>query len=149
MTRPIAFLLSAFLVAFMIAALPVKALYLQAPSAVDPTVLVTNESGAAVTLTWQTTVPRVALSPPRTVEVPADAAGWRAPQGFFLFSQALVGDERATLENVVYVSLLGPDGSVTQQIVLDDEIALSPEALEALVLHLTIAADGALSAAIE
>jgi len=136
----------AILILAGLAIAPAHAMYLQAPSAVDPTVVVTNETGASATLSWQTTVPRIALSPVRTVEVPADAEAWQAPQGFFLFDEVMAG---AAVENVLYISLLGADGSIVRQVVLDDEIALPPTALEDLVLHLTIAEDGTLHAAID
>ncbi|MEQ9811302.1 MAG: hypothetical protein RLO50_00865 [Azospirillaceae bacterium] len=112
----------------------------------DPAIVVNNGTAAPARLAWQTEMPGLALSPARMAAVPAAARDWTAPQGFFLFGGA---DGGVAAENVLYLSLLDADGGVLAQLVLDDELAVDPATLESLALHVTIAADGALAAALD
>jgi len=146
MRRPIAVMLLAGLsLGPVLAPASIPPAYSGAGHAFDPAVFVSNASGDAVTLSWQTEVPGLALSPVRRVEVPAAAEGWRAPEGFFLFGAP---DGGLAEENVVYVSLHDDAGGIAAQRVLDDEIDLDPAALERLTLHISIATDGGLTAEI-
>ncbi len=113
-------------------------------TAFDPPVYVTNLSGAAVELQWQTVLPDKALSPSRGGKIQSDAASVLADEGLFWFADVTGGK---TLENVVFVSIVDAKGSIVSQSVLDAEIAGVLGTVEATALHIVVEADSTLTLA--
>jgi len=111
------------------------------PQGVDPPVLVTNLSGNPVELQWQTVAGSSALSPVRGASVPADVTEALADDGLFWFYDPADG---GAVENVVFVSIIDADGAILSQVVLEEEIAGTIEAIEETALHITIGTDGTL-----
>ena len=112
------------------------------PVGIDPPVLITNLSGNPVELQWQTVHPNAALSPVRGASVPVDAMGAFADEGLFWFYDPADG---GTVENIVFVSIVDADGTILSQVVMEEEISGTLEAVEETVLHITIETDGTLA----
>ncbi|MEO1224349.1 MAG: hypothetical protein AAFX92_08970 [Pseudomonadota bacterium] len=111
------------------------------PPSVDPPVLVTNLSGNLVQLQWQTVGENSALSPVRGASVPVDARAALADEGLFWFYDPANG---GAVENIVFVSIVDDDGAILSQVVMEEEIAGTIEAIEETALHITIGTDGTL-----
>ena len=112
----------------------------------DPPVLVTNLSGDPVELQWQTVHPNAALSPVRGTLVPVDAIEAFADEGLFWFYDPADG---GSVENVVFVSIVDANGAILSQVVMEEQITGTLEAVEETVLHITIETDGALTLSIQ
>lgn len=111
---------------------------------VDPPLFVTNDSGAAVTLAWQTSRPGVRLSPPRQAEVAAGAAEHRIEPGLFWIVDG--AGESAQVDNVVYLSLVDASGGFEHQIALGVEIFASLADVKRTALAVTIGPEGTITA---
>ncbi len=110
----------------------------------DPPVYVTNLSGAAVDLQWQTVLPDKVLSPARGGKIQPGATALRADEGLFWFADVAGGKP---LKNVVFVSIVDSNGSIVSQSVLDAEIAGMLDTIEATALHIVVEADSTLTLA--
>ena len=110
-------------------------------ASVDPPVFVTNLSDTPVALQWQTVQPNTALSPVRGATIPEGATEALAAEGLFWFYDPANGD---AVENVVFVSIVDADGAILNQVVMEEEIAGTIEAIEETALHITIGTDGTL-----
>jgi len=111
---------------------------------VDPPLFVTNESGEAITLAWQTSRPGVRLSPPRQAEVAAGASDHRIDPGLFWIVDG--AGESLQADNVVYLSLVDADGGYAQQLALGVEIFADLAEVKRSALAVTIGAHGAITA---
>jgi len=116
---------------------PVQGLY-------DPPLFVTNESGEAVTLAWQTSRPGVALSPPRQAGVAAGAADHRIEPGLFWIVDG--AGESLQVDNVVYLSLVDADGGFAHQVAMGVEFFTSLAEVKRTALAVTIDAEGTITA---
>ena len=108
----------------------------------DPPVFVTNLSGNPVELQWQTVGSNSALSPLRGASVPVDVTEALADEGLFWFYDPA---DVETVENTVFVSIVDADGAILSQVVMEEEIAGTIEAIEETALHITVEADGTLT----
>jgi len=105
---------------------------------------VTNESGEAVTLAWQTSRPGVALSPPRQAGVAAGAADHRIEPGLFWIVDG--AGESLQVDNVVYLSLVDADGGFAHQVAMGVEFFTSLAEVKRTALAVTIDAEGTITA---
>ncbi|MEM9435314.1 MAG: hypothetical protein AAGA12_15455 [Pseudomonadota bacterium] len=113
--------------------------------ALDPPVFLTNLSGNPVELQWQTVVANLALSPLRGTSVPVDVKETPADEGLFWFHDPSTGN---AVENTVFVSIVGSDGTILAQKVMEEEIAGTLSTVEDTALQITIETDGALTLSI-
>ncbi len=111
---------------------------------VDPPLYVTNESGRAVDLAWQTTIPGQALSPPRNATVPAGAAAQRIEPGLFWIVMA-EGEGALQVDNLVYLSTLNDSGGYAEQIAVRADLFAMLGNVRKAALEVTIDANGSLS----
>jgi len=112
---------------------------------VDPPLIVTNLSGEAVSLQWQTALPGALLTPPRSATVEAGATAHRIDPGLFWIVNRR-GDEELLVDNDIYVSRLDGDRFAAQAVFRTDSFATLEE-VKASALAVTIAADGTLTLA--
>ncbi len=114
---------------------------------VDPPILASNFSDKPVTLTWQTALPGVALTAPRSATVPAGARDQRIEPGVtWIVAKREDGKVKFPLDNFVYVSRVD-DGQYLQQAVLESEIFVSSVDIEKHALRVTVDADGRIALA--
>jgi len=112
---------------------------------VDPPLIVTNLSGEAVALQWQTAHPGALLTPPRSATVEAGATAHRIDPGLFWIVSRRGGEE-LLVENDVYVSRLDGDRFAAQAVFRTDGFATLEE-VKASALAVTIEADGSIALA--
>ncbi|MEM6582309.1 MAG: hypothetical protein AAF699_13590 [Pseudomonadota bacterium] len=111
-------------------------------SALDPPLYMTNLSGTAATVVWQTLLPNQALSPQRSSVQGANTQAQQSEQGFFLLYDR---DEPEQTSNILFVSILNDDGSfVTQKRFRIDE-NLDLARLHKAGISIVVEADGGLS----
>ena len=114
---------------------------------VDPPLLVSNNSGREVTLTWQTSLPGTALTAPRSATIAAGAMNQRVEPGVtWIVERMEDGKTKFPLENLVYVSRMA-DGQYVTQAVLKSDIFVRLTDLERMALQVTIDADGKIALA--
>lgn len=114
---------------------------------VDPPILASNLSGKPVTLTWQTIVPGVALTPPRSATIAAGARDEQIEPGItWIVERRDDGKVKFPLDNYVYVSRVD-DGQYLAQAVLKSEIFVSTVDIEKHALRVTVDADGRITLA--
>lgn len=110
---------------------------------VDPPLIVTNQTDAAVTLQWQSAVPGAMLSPARSATIAAGAAAQRIDRGLF-WIVSRDGGQEVLVDNDIYVSRVDGEGFATQSVLRTDGIASLDEARQT-ALSVTIAADGSIA----
>lgn len=108
----------------------------------DPPLYLTNLSGTAATVVWQTVLPNRALSPQRSTVLEANTQAQPLEQGFFLLFDH---DEPKQISNVLFVSILHDDGSFVMQKPFKIDENLDLERLHKMGINIVIEADGALS----
>lgn len=113
---------------------------------VDPPLYVTNESGKAVDLAWQTTIPGQALSPARNATVAAGAKAKRIDPGLFWIVKA-EGDGVLLTDNTVYLSTVDSSGGYAKQIAVHADFFSKLANVKKAALDVTIDADGGISVA--
>jgi hypothetical protein len=111
----------------------------------DPPLHVTNHHDAAVRLAWQTTIPGERLSPWRETTIAAGTIDEIIVPGMFWIIHE--GLNRVLVDNVVFISVVDPDGGFGEQVVVHAEIFADHDSIDHIGLAVTIDADGYLSAA--
>lgn len=114
----------------------------------DPPVIVTNMSDKPVTLSWQTSLPGIALSPARSATIPAGARNKRIVPGLFWVLHKEKGSPPLVLvDNYVYVSSLDGKGDVLDQAVLKADAFTSLSDVRKAALSVIISDSGKISLA--